>query len=230
MASLSLRVSRAARRTAVLLLAASLAAVSATPAFAQRSATRLLFPPHSHPYGQSFAEWSGDYQVWLNEIPLDRNPVDPASPENCAPQGRHVVFLGPNGADCRIPSGRSVAFTVVFWECSTAEGLGETFAELRRCAKENWHNDFNAEVFKLRMSIDGRPLPKWHRWIYVTPGEIIDFPEENLWGAPPGPSKSVTKSPFWMLRPLRAGDHLISVHVEHEVFGEIDWDYKLHVG
>ena len=62
-----------------------------------------------------------------------------------------------------------------------------------------------------------------------SPGEIIEFPDDNIWGADPGPSKSVTKGFVFILRPLGEGRHRIVVEVAHDVFGEMRWVWKLDV-
>lgn len=42
------------------------------------------------------------------------------------------------------------------FKCSTADGNGETFAELRRCAKEGYRSYATPEDLGLRIWIDGR--------------------------------------------------------------------------
>ena len=72
--------------------------------------------------------------TWLLEIPSGENPFEhPDSPRNCEPVDG-AVFLGPFGADCDVPAGVPVVVAVTFYECSTAEGLGDNFFQLRRCA------------------------------------------------------------------------------------------------
>ena len=63
----------------------------------------------------------------------------------------------------------------------------------------------------------------------TTPREIIDFPEDNIWGAVPGPSKSVTKGFLFILRPLEEGAHRIVIHIVDAVFGEYRFVWRLDV-
>jgi hypothetical protein len=190
---------------------------------------RRIFPPSSHPFGVSYAEWEGAFQTWLNEIPTPENPlVDPSSARNCEVDGP-VVYLGPSGADCRVQEGKALLLPDGFWECSTAEGLGETFRALRRCAVENFARDLGREVVSLTLRIDGKRVFHPRRWTFLTPGEIITFPDDNIWGAPGGPTKSVTKGIIWILRPLREGRHTIRLHVVDQVFGTFDIIWKLRV-
>lgn len=186
--------------------------VAVWPAAGSADEADGIFPASSEPYGATYAQWEGAYQVWLSEIPTPENPVvDPSSPRNCELQGR-VVFLGPSGTGsrrCTITDDTAVALGDGFWECSTAEGDGETFAVLSECASDLFARDFNRDVVRLTMHIDGERVPNAYRWHFLTPGEIIDLPEDNFWEAPAGITKSVTKGFFYLLRPLEEGRHRI---------------------
>ena len=190
---------------------------------------RRIFPPSSHPFGMSYPEWEGAYQIWLNEIPTPQNPlVDPSSSRNCEVDGP-VVFLGPSGADCRVPEGKALVLGGASWECSTAEGLGMTFEALRRCATENFARDLGRDVVSFTLRIDGKRVSHPRRWTFVTQGEIITFPEDNIWGAVAGPSKSVTKGILWILRPLHGGQHTVRIHVVADQVGAFDFIWRLRV-
>jgi hypothetical protein len=192
---------------------------------------RFVFPPDAEPLGVAYPEWHGLYQIWENEIPTPENPsVDPSSPKNCALKRRGaVVFLGAFGADCSVPAGIPLVFGTASWECSTAEGLGETFRRLRRCANENFDRDFGREIFYQKVVIDGVHLKRSRRWVSVTPGEIIDFPEDNIWDAEPGPSRSVSKGFLFVLRGMSPGEHEVFVKVLFEGEHVFDVTWTLHV-
>lgn len=191
-----------------------------------------VFPPSSEPYGRSYAQWEGAYQIWLGEIPKPENPLlHPASPRNCEVQG-NVVFLAPRGTGtrrCTIPDDTAVAFGDGFWECSTAEGLGDTFRALRRCATKRFARDFGRDVVGLMIHVDGERVAHPYRWNFLTPGEFIDLPEDNFYGAPAGTTKSVTKGFFYILRPLEEGRHRVRFHGTHEVFPDVTFVWKLEV-
>jgi hypothetical protein len=208
-----------------------LSLVPTTAAWASESANDELFTPHSSPYGRAYAEWFAEFQEWYNEIPAPVNPIfEGDSPHNCDLEDGRVVFLGA-ATTCTVPEHKAVAFAGGFWECSTAEGLGETYAELRRCAVENFARDFDPDVHRFRIWIDGEPLRHPRRWTVLTPipSDLIDFPENNIWDAEPGPSKSVTKGFFYILRPLSKGTHTIRAEVHDETFGDAVFVYKLRV-
>lgn len=191
----------------------------------------LLAQPDAIRHGMTYPEWAGAYQIWIEEIPAAKNPLaDPSSPRNCERQPGNVVFVGASGADCAIPSGSWVGLTTYFWECSTAEGLGDTFAELRACAEDNAAHDFGPQVAHTILKIDGAKVNHPRRWTFTTPGEIIHFPKNNLWGVEAGPTKSVTAGTMYLFRPLPDGTHHIRLHVNDDVIGEFNIDYVLHVG
>jgi hypothetical protein len=219
---------RALKRLTIAVLV-TFSLLPASPTQADPSDDGLLFSPHSQPYGRPYAEWFAEYQEWLNEIPTPVNPVtDPASPENCDLEDGRVTFVIA-GADCNVPKHKAVAFSDAFWECSTAEGLGDTYAELRTCAVDNFETDFSRDVLRFTVRVDGRIVRNPRRWTVLTPipSDLIQFPKDNIWGAEPGPSKSVSKGFFYILRPLGAGAHTITVDVHHENFGDFTLSYKV---
>lgn len=201
------------------------------PASAAGGGASLLAQPDAVRHGMTYAEWEGAYQIWVEEIPLGKNPlVHQDSPRNCELQPGNTVFVGASGADCAIPSGSWVGLSTYFWECSTAEGLGDTFRELRQCAEENAAHDFGPQVSHTILRIDGARVNHPRRWTFTTPGEIINFPTNNLWGVEAGPTKSVTAGTMYLIRPLGTGTHHIRLHVNDEVLGGFNIDYTLHVG
>jgi hypothetical protein len=215
----------------VLAAAVTVAASAGTQALAGSGGGLPVANPDAVIHGMTYAQWEGAYQVWLEEIPFAKNPiVDPGSPRNCERQPGGVVFAGALGADCHVPSGAKVAFGTFFWECSTAEGNGNTFRKLRRCAVDNFDHDFSKDMTHTTIWIDGVKLNHPRKWIFTTPGEIIDFPKNNIFGADPGPSKSVTKGTLYILKPLSDGTHTVHVHANDAVAGQFNVDWVFNVG
>jgi hypothetical protein len=213
----------------VLLLAvACLALLSTVPAIADDKEAEL-FAPNADPLGRDYEEWFGEYMEWLQEIPVDENPlVQGGGPADCDLQDGDIVFVV-FAPVCHVPEGAAVAFDLGWWECSTAEGLGETFAELRQCARENFRKDLNPDAYAIDLWIDGERVRRPRRWTFITPGEIVNFPEENIWDVEPGRSKSVTKGFFYILKPLSEGRHVIRLQAVHEVQGEFQARIVLRV-
>jgi hypothetical protein len=218
------------RRSVLIVGVATLVLGVAPPAVAGGGG-RSLFPVDSAPGGLDYPQWQGMYQTWINEIPASENPfADPSSPRNCEPRrGGIVVFLGSFGSDCAVPAGTPLVFGTASWECSTAEGLGRTFRRLRRCAVRTFEADFGPAVFYQKITIDGVHVRRTRRWITETPGEIIDFPEDNLWGAKPGPSRSVSKGFLFVARGLPVGDHRIvaKVFFDGSFAFNVVWDLQV---
>ncbi len=222
---------RSSRRTVIGLLAAIALVLPVVLALPASAGAPPVYPPGSSPDGMSYPEWQGSYMTWLQEIPRGRNPINhPDSPKNCELVGG-MVFLGGAGANCGVPTGTPVAFSpaVGFWECSTAEGLGNTYRKLRRCATGRFWRDINPSSYRQRILIDGMKLMKNRRWIFLSPGEMVDLPEYNIWHTTPGPTKSVTKGFFFILQPLDPGLHTIRVRANDAVLGKFLWVFKLHV-
>ena len=223
------------KRAIVLAVFASVLAVSmSTPALAHHDGSLGVFPPDSSPYGTTYPEWLGAYMIWSQETPWPENPLfDPSSPRNCDLQpGGDVVFLGGGGGDCSVPAGAALAFSpaLAWFECSTAEGLGETWRELRTCAREHFAANINPDLYHQKVLIDGERLVHQRQWVRHSPGEIVDFPKENIWDVDAGPSRSLTKGFLFILEPLDPGEHRIVVIAKDEVVGNFRWVWKLHVG
>lgn len=218
------------RKLLAIIPAVALCAAMAVPAGAVDLDPRL-YPPDADINGGSYPEWLARWSIWFNELPLDVNPVvDIDSPENCSPQDGGVVFAGPLGANCSVPEGMGIALSTVGWECSTAEGLGDTFAELRKCERQNFALDFGPNSSdRYRMWLDGVRVSHRRAWTFLTSGEIIDFPEDNIWGAVPGPSKSVTKAILYVFRPMSVGDHRVLIKGSNDVIGSYRFVWKFHV-
>jgi hypothetical protein len=217
------------KRLAVAVLGCLIALV-ATSASAKEIVTPDVFPPESEPYGKDYEEWAGGWVEWLVEIPLDAHPAVNLTPKTCrTDQEGGVWFVPVAPGTCHVPEGKAILLSPAGWECSTAEGLGETYQELRRCARNNWKRDFGRDVLKVRIHIDGRLVRTIRAYTFLTEGEVIDFPAQNLFDAQPGPSKSVTKGIFFMLRPLSRGVHTLRVQYDDEVQGDATFEETLRV-
>ncbi len=141
------------------------------------------------------------------------------------------MFGGPFGSGdaCTARAGQAFVFGGPGWECSTAEGLGDTFQELRACAVDNFAIDFGPPGFRVTVRVDGRLVRAPWKWVFVSQGRIIDFPEDNIWGAVPGPSKSVSKGYLFILRPLDTGHHRIvmRIFVDGEFAFAVPWEVRV---
>jgi hypothetical protein len=90
-------------------------------------------------------------------------------------------------------------------ECSTAEGNGDTPAELRACAK-----GFADQFTDLSLTIDGVAIADLQRFRVQSPVFQFTAAKNNVFGIPPGTTRSVADG-FWVLiQPLSPGTHTIS--------------------
>jgi hypothetical protein len=211
------------RGLSILLSAALLfTALNAAPSAADPGDhTHKVFGAKSHPYDLGYSRWLARWATWIQELPVRDFPAaDSAS--NCDAHGR-AVFMGPVGsAGCTIPAGKAVAIQpYIQWECSTAEGFGELYQELRKCAVQRFRRDWSREQVTLRVRVDGVRLERPRRWTFTSQGRVVDLPKNNIWGAPPGPTKSIMHGVFYLLKPLATGDHLVRVRLDFGKRSEI---------
>ena len=214
-----------------ILVALVMTATLALPASAGGGAA-LLYAPTEKVNGLTLAEWLGKWETWIWEIPRPINPERHSdNGQNCALVDG-VVFLASIGADCEIPANTPVAFTapLATWECSTAEGLGETFEELTRKCTRFFYRDIRRDIFQLSLTIDGELVRGDRRWVTTTPGEVIDFPENDLClCAEPGLSNSVTRGFFFITRPFSVGTHTIRAKALDDDLGKLSAVWTLEV-
>jgi hypothetical protein len=170
-----------------------------------------LFSPvvHAGPAAAAQPEDAALYE----ETPASQDlGVDPDSPANCA-QRNGAVFFGPvgTGRGCVVPEGRPIVMVYLGWSCSTAEGNGRTFHELRRCAERSWRDELGD--VRIRQTVDGSLVHRPRRWTVSTPDMWVDLPRNNVWGVRPGWTRSVGRAIVHVLRPPRAGDHVVRVRM-----------------
>lgn len=172
--------------------------------------THKVFAPKSTPYNRTHEVWLARYMRWLQEIPTGpKTPLRPAGTRNCEVHG-HLVFMGPHGTTrgCTVPEGKATATLLALgYECSTAEGNGRTYKKLRACAVQGFQNSYGRKHISVQVFVDGKHLKHPRRWTFTSPGRLVDFPKNNIWGAPAGCTKSVTRGLFYIVKPLRPGDH-----------------------
>lgn len=124
-----------------------------------------------------------------------------------------------------MPAGKALFFPIIDAECSTAEGNGNSEADLRACAVSDVD-----PVSGVACEIDGRPVQNLEAYRVESP--LFTFgplPADNLLGLSAGTiSPSVSDGFFLMLAPLPPGTH--SIHFTAAVPGfALDITYHLTV-
>ena len=142
---------------------------------------------------------------WQTFLSISGNPLD-----RCDLGTGDVVFLaGTTGGaatrSCTIPADTSILVPLINVECSTAEGNGDTPAELRACAR-----DFAEQFSDLSLTIDGVAIGGLQRFRVRSPVFRFTAAEGNVFGVPAGTTRSVADGYWVLIRPLSPGSHTIS--------------------
>jgi hypothetical protein len=170
-----------------------------------------LFSVDSKPYGLSFADWSVKWWQWLIPVPTPVNPAADKTGKDCAMNqpARDVWFLaqttsGPGERTCTIPAGRAIVLPVAINECSKAEDPSlTTESALRACAVSG--NDVSSIV----ALVDGVKLTNLGNYRVQSPLFNFVFPDNNIFGAPAGPTQAVSDAYLVFLKPLSPGNHTL---------------------
>ena len=170
-----------------------------------------LFGSDSKPYGLNFTEWSQNWWRWFVGSPQSINPINDNNGKNCAvgQNDPHVWDLTGTGSGtvvrtCTIPAGRAILISVAGNECSYAENPSlRTESQLKLCAISG------NQVTSLHVSVDGKNLQNLQNYTVVTRLFNMTLPENNIFGAPAGPTQAVSQSYLVFLKPLPSGTHTI---------------------
>jgi hypothetical protein len=186
-----------------------LLSVTQIPVSYAQSNNAGVFPIDSTPYGFSYSEWSAKWWQWFLAIPQDQTPADDATGERCAinqndPDVWHLTgSFGENvERECDILSGKAILVNIIASECSTGEYPElQTEAQLRKCATE-----VTAPKI-VKTSFDGIELQDLGNYTFTSPMFTANFPENNVFGATPGPTQAVSWGYFVMFEPPSIGRH-----------------------
>jgi len=171
-----------------------------------------VLPPHAHPYGKSYGEWSASWWQWFMEHPVAGHPgVDSLDFDVSSGQDGNVWFLGsPFGTverEVTIPAGKALFIGLLNAEASDTE-YGTLTEEDQRALAE-WLVDHVASV---SCSVDGKPVQNIERHRLQSPQFSFTAPDPWIFSpAPSGPGTAVSDGYFVMLAPLSAGEHTIQI-------------------
>ena len=194
-----------ARLFTVSLIAGMIALAIAGPASAASpNAGRGFLPPQARVHGMTLAGIAGAWDLWAFGSPADSNPLlanrCEASPSDPAIWFLPVSLGGDYEIECDIPAGAFLVLTPGGYECSGAEGNGETAEELEACVDANF-----AHLSFVAVWLDGRPATNLERYIVTSP--LVHLPGPNLFIDDPTPS--MLKSYFMVITPLSPGEHTV---------------------
>jgi hypothetical protein len=168
-----------------------------------------IFPVDSRPYNLTYGEWSARWWIWALSVPEENNPITDQTGENCDinQQGPVWFLAGTLGGsvtrECSIPPGKAILLSPLNIECSYAEFPAmKTEKELRDCAQ--WPGA------SVEVTIDGVNIQEIDKYNVQSPIFDVVLPENNIFGAPAGPTKAVSGGWWVLLEPLQPGKHQIS--------------------
>jgi hypothetical protein len=168
-----------------------------------------VLPPNSHPYGQTYGQWSADWWQWAIALaPEPGHPFidDPAFDVTLGQQGPVWFLAAPFGTVERsvtIPAGKALFVGLLNVEASDLEGLGTTEAEQRATAK--WQAD---HIQNVTCCVDGDKVEHIDRYRVESPQFSFTAPDPWIFSpAPGGNGTSVGDGYFVMLKPLSKGSH-----------------------
>jgi hypothetical protein len=169
-----------------------------------------VLPPQSHPYGQSYGEWSADWWQWFMEHPVSGHPAvdSPDFDVRSGQQGKVWFLASPFGTverSVRIPTGKAIFIGMLNAEASDLEYGTLTEADQRATAA--WFADHIASI---ACEVDGRAVENLGAYRVQSPQFSFTAPDPWVFSpAPSGAGTAVSDGYFVMLAPLSKGAHTI---------------------
>ncbi len=196
-----------------LLATAALFLTASSPVLAGGRGNPGVLPPQSHPYGQSYAEWSAAYWQWAFALPVEGHPsIDSPDFDVTDGQSGPVWFLAsPLGApvvrDITIPSSKALFIALINVEASSLEEppfYGATAAEQQAIA-----TSFADAIVDVACEIDGKSVKNIDQYRVLSPQFTFTAPTPWIFGATGGTGTSVGDGYYVMVAPLSVGTHTI---------------------
>jgi hypothetical protein len=213
---------RIVRSTGLLLLAVAVSVVASSGAQAAMPRDGRLLAATERLAGLTGGQLIGEETRLLLELPEAENPIA-GNGESCFRTGRGgkvlIVWTRPADqapANCRVKRGTSVFLFGAWVFCDEVElppffAVGERAQ--RRCAINGLRTllEFDA----ILVTVDGhRPVDiARERFLAASPQGTAQLPAGNILGVAPQETSFVTAGYVAMLRPLRLGQHTITVEV-----------------
>lgn len=207
---------------------------------AVRNLNPRVIPPHSKPFGLSYADWGAQWWKWALAIPASINPIlDPTGAFGGVNQHGPVFFLAgtagayPTTRSITVPYGKFIFFPLINfisdWPCP-----GPDFCAgipLEKCLQDiaAFYMD---HVTELECTVDGVPLRALHRYratsgLFTFTGDPSMTVFDSCITGSPQPAIS---DGFWlMLTPLSPGGHTINFRAKIVVPGPDGFEFETGV-
>jgi hypothetical protein len=172
-----------------------------------------IYSRDTKPFDTTWEEWTARWWQWILSIPKDVNPGNDKTGKNFRDQADSpVLFLagthrlsGPAERTVTIPANKAVLFPVINFTTSFEESPSlRTESDLISHAKANID-----DIAKKEVSIDGKKVQNLAEFRVQSPIFSVTFPEDNVYGLKPGPTKGVSDGYWIFLEPLMPGNHKI---------------------
>ncbi len=189
-----------------------------------------IFARTSKPYGKSWEEWTEEWWKWILSIPRRDNPgygIDPTSSQS---NGNVFFLAGTFGGSARrivnIPSNKALFFPIINFTTSYAEDFSlkddeQMLAEARK--------DID-DIIEKKLVIDGVQHGDIEKYRIPSKPFKLHFPDDNVFGARPGPTTGVSDGYWIFLEPLPVGHHKIwTLGSCSSGRTKVDVTYDLHI-
>jgi hypothetical protein len=211
-------------------------AVAATADEPASSATSVVMPPGSHPYGKTYGGWSASWWQYMLSVPAATNPLLDQTGADCgAQQSGQVFYLGgafdANGTvsvhrtQCHVPAGKALFFPIVNTFCPNLPDYFTAFCHDPMDQATDMSAEVDGkEIQGLGTGTTTRYRAEAHDFSFTTPPDNIiqhdGFTE----------SGEAADGTYLMLTPLPPGSHTIHFHVNMPPWPlDLDVTYDLTV-
>lgn len=174
----------------------------------------LLYQISECPLGKDWSEWTTEWWKWLLSIPKFENPAAQRA-GNCKLFYEYtpdVLFLvGTDGGNAEhsiaLPSGKSLLLPIINFVTSfLEEPFLKTDSDLVRRAQ----SDIDDIVYK-EAWLNGKIIPNISNYRVSSLPFDFTFPENNLFGLPPGRTRCSSDGYWLFIKPLPPGENTLSV-------------------
>ena len=201
-----------------------------------------VFPPQSHPHGNSYGEWAAKWWQWVMSIPADRNPLTDTTGEFAGEDQSGPVWFGAGSfggsaeRSYAMPTGKAMFLPVFNWifgasvfDCApTVPGVPCCVPCLQATAAANTEA---ADI--LQVSIDGVSVKNVRAYRAASPGPFpVTYPQNSVIGVDAGTYFPQVADGYWlMLAPLAKGSHEVRIHVRAPAtsYGLIEFEVIHHI-
>jgi hypothetical protein len=174
-----------------------------------------ILPPGGKPYGLTYEDHIKNFWKWIISFPIPKSPWKDQTGANCdngqSATNSPIFYLSGNGGGksvrtCKVPAGKALFIPVSPMEESDKESPGASIQQLSKDSKKDQDS-----VTSLYLKIDDKVYNFQELSKYRTHTSAFDviFPDNAIFGATKGNSKSVADGYYVITEPLPKGTHTI---------------------